>query len=215
LYGEEGGVTKMKALVIDDDQRVLDRITGILADEGYEVDSSLSGLQGLKWAIQRHYDIVITDIRMPDISGMIVLRDIKMARPLLPVIIISGRATMHSAEHAMKLGATDYLEKPFSRSQLLNMVASAIEIALSQDSREQEVIHKEAILKVLERAAFDNEFTFRLLNEGVDALEGYELSSPEKIAILTGDISWIEDKVGSLTPSQRRWLDLSKQSGIW
>lgn len=205
----------MKALVIDDDQRVLDKIRGILADEGYEVDVSLSGRQGLEWAIQRHYDIVLTDIRMPDMSGMRVLRDIKMAKPSLPVIIISGHATIHSAEHAMKLGATDYLEKPFSRSQLLDMVTSALEIAASQDSGEQQLTHKEELLKVLERAAFDNEFIFSLLNDGVDALDEYELSGPEKLAILAGDISWIEDKIGSLTPSQRRWLDLSKQSGIW
>jgi DNA-binding NtrC family response regulator len=208
-------VTKVRALVIDDDQRVLDRISGILADEGYEVDLSLSGLQGLEWTTQRHYDIVLTDIRMPDISGMRVLRDIKMTNPSLPVIIISGRATIHSAEHAMKLGAADYLEKPFSRSQLRDTVTSAMEIATSRDSGEQQVIHKETIRKVLERAAFDNEFIFSLLNEGVDALDEYELSGPEKLAILTGDISWIEDKIGSLTPSQRRWLDLSKQSGIW
>jgi DNA-binding NtrC family response regulator len=205
----------MRALVIDDDQRVLDTISGMLADEGYEVDVSLSGRQGLEWADHRHYDIVISDIRMPDISGMKVLRDLKMAKPFLPVIIISGHATIHSAEHAMKLGATDYLEKPFSRSQLLDMVTSALEIAASQDSGEQQVTHKEELLKVLERAAFDNEFVFSLLNDGVDALDEYELSGPEKLAILAGDISWIEDKIGSLTPSQRRWLDLSKQSGIW
>ncbi len=208
-------MTKMRALVIDDDQRVLDKISEMLADEGYEVDVSLSGRQGLEWASHRHYDIVITDIRMPDISGMSVLRDIKMAKPSLPVIIISGHATIHSAEHALKLGATDYLEKPFSRSQLLEMVTSALEIAASQDTGEGQLTHKEELLKVLERAAFDNEFVFSLLNDGVDALDGYELSGPEKLAILTGDISWIEDKVGSLTPSQRRWLDLSKQSGIW
>ena len=205
----------MRVLVIDDDQRVLDLISAILADDGYEVDLSLSGLQGLEWAIQRNYDIVITDIRMPDISGMKVLRDIKMAKPSLPVIIISGHATIHSAEHAMKLGAAEYLEKPFSCSQLRDTVTSVMAIPSSQNSGQQHVIHKEAILKVLERAAFDNEFVFSLLNEGVDALDEYELSGPEKLAILTGDIAWIEDKVGSLTPAQRRWLDLSKQSGIW
>lgn len=208
-------MTKMRALVLDDDQWVLDTISEMLADKGYEVDVSLSGRQGLEWAAQRHYDIVITDIRMPDISGMIVLRDLKGGKPSLPVIIISGHATIRSAEQAMKLGATEYLEKPFSRSQLLDTVTSAIEIAGSHDSGDGQLIHKGEVLKVLERAAFDNEFIFSLLNDGVDALDEYDLSGPEKIAILAGDISWIEDKIGSLTPSQRRWLDLSKQSSIW
>ena len=81
---------KMKALVIDDDQAILDSIIKILTDKNYEVDVSLRGREGLDWAIQKQYDIVLTDIRMPDIGGMRVLRDVKRARPSLPVAITTG-----------------------------------------------------------------------------------------------------------------------------
>jgi len=81
---------KNKALVIDDEQIVVDSVNKILKDENYEVDVSLSGREGLDQAVQKEYDIVLTDIRMPDIGGMRVLRDIKRAKPSLPVIMMTG-----------------------------------------------------------------------------------------------------------------------------
>jgi len=102
-----------RTLVIDDEQIVLDSVTRILTEENYQVDTSLSGREGLAKALKGAYDLVLTDIRMPDIGGMRVLRDVKRAKPKLPVVIITGYATVRSAVQAMKLGAADYLEKPF------------------------------------------------------------------------------------------------------
>lgn len=206
---------KKKALVIDDEQIVLDSIRKILTDENYEVDVSLRGREGLDWAIKRDYDIVLTDIRMPDIGGMKVLSDIKRAKPSLPVVIITGYATVKSAIQAMKLGAAYYLEKPFTPEELLKAVASALDIAATQAPEEQSAIHKEEIIKVLERAASDAEFLTNLLEFATDALDEYDLTGSEKLAILTGDISWIEEQIGPLTPSQRRWLELRRIDDIW
>jgi DNA-binding NtrC family response regulator len=103
-----------RALVIDDEQIVLDSVSRILTEDTYEVDTSLSGREGLAKALEGDYDVVLTDIRMPDIGGMRVLRDVKRAKPALPVVIITGYATVRSAVQAMKLGAADYLEKPFT-----------------------------------------------------------------------------------------------------
>ena len=85
---------KNKALVIDDEQIVLDSVSKILTDEDYEVDVSLSGREGLNQAIEQDYDIVLTDIRMPDIGGMRVLRDVKREKQYLPVVIITGYASV-------------------------------------------------------------------------------------------------------------------------
>ncbi len=206
---------KMKALVIDDEQIVLDSVSRILADENYTVDCTLSGRQGRDWAIERAYDIVLTDIRMPDMGGMRVLRDIKRAKPSLPVVMITGYASVKSAVQAMKLGAADYLEKPFTPDQLLKAVAAALEIAATKPPEEQALIHRTEIIKVLERAASDREFFTNLLEQAADALDGYDLTGPEKLALLTGDIEWIEEQIGPLTPSQRRWLDLRRSAEIW
>jgi len=206
---------KKKALVIDDEQIVLDSVSKILIDADYEVDVSLSGLKGLDRAIQKDYDIVLTDILMPDIGGMRVLRDIKRAKPSIPVVIITGYATTKSAVQAMKLGAANYIEKPFEPEELLNAVSSALGLAASQAPEEQGVMHKEEMIKILERAASDSKFIYDLLYYGADALDEYDLTGPEKLAIWTGDIEWIEKHIGQLTPLQRRWLELRKKSEIW
>ena len=204
-----------KALVIDDEQVVLDSVTKILTDENYEVDVSLSGRKGLEDAIQRDYDIVLTDIRMPDIGGMRVLRDIRRAKPSLPVVMITGYASVESSVQAMKLGAADYIEKPFTPDQLLKAVASALDIAATQEPEEQELIHKDEMIKVLERASSDSEFIANLLYQGADALEEYELTGPERLAVLTGDIEWIEEQIGPLTAIQKRWLEQRLSAEIW
>jgi len=195
---------KKKVLVIDDEQIVLDSVSQILIDDNYEVDVSLSGREGLDWAIERPYDIILTDIRMPDIGGMRVLRDIKRVKSSLPVVIITGYATTKSAVQAMKLGAAEYIEKPFEPEQLLDAVARALGIAA--ENEEQGLIHKEEMAKVLERAESDDEFFAKLLENGADALDEYDLTKAEKLAIVTGDVSWIEDQVGRLTRPQRRML---------
>ena len=206
---------KKKAIVIDDEQIVLDSVSKILTDEDYDVDVSLSGREGLNQAIEKEYDIVLTDIRMPDIGGMKVLRDIKRAKPSLPVVMITGYASVKSAVQAMKLGAADYIEKPFTPDQLLKAVASALEIAATQEPEEQALVHREEMIKVLEKAASDREFFTNLLEFATDALDEYDLTGPEKLALLTGDVEWIEEQIGPLTRSQRRWLDLRRSAEIW
>jgi YesN/AraC family two-component response regulator len=150
---------------------------------------------------------VLTDIRMPDIGGMVVLRDLKRAKPTLPVVIITGYANVRSAVQAMRLGASDYLEKPFTPDELLKSVDKAVQTAASQVPQEQTLIHKEEILQVLERAATDGEFVHQLLHNWADALDGYDLNNAEKLALLTGDIDWIEKQAGPLTAKQKRWLE--------
>jgi len=128
-------VTKAKVLVIDDDQIVLDSISQVLTDENYDVDVTLRGREGLERAIKGDYDIVLIDIRMPDIGGIRVLRDIKHKRPALPVVIITGYATAPSVVMARELGAADFIEKPFEPEELLKTVATALQTARTPSRR--------------------------------------------------------------------------------
>ncbi len=178
-------MTKKKVLVIDDEQIVLNSVNKILSHGDYEVETTLSGRQGLEWALRKSYDIVLTDVRMPDMGGMLILRDIKKAKPALPVIIITGYANVQTAVQAMKLGAAEYIEKPFTPDQLLKAVDSAVSHAAAPLPEQQALVHKEEILRVLERAASDTEFVYKLLHRWADALEEYDLTGPEKLALLT------------------------------
>ncbi|ABW66696.1 response regulator [Desulfosudis oleivorans] len=205
---------KKKVLVIDDEQIVLDSVRKILADR-YEVETADNGTRGIKLALKNPCDIVLTDIRMPDVGGLIVLREIKRQKPSLPVMIITGYASVRSAVAAMKLGAADYIEKPFTPEQLAEAVATAIEREKEREPDAQQVIHKEEMLRVLERAGHDNDFRSALLNHGADALENYELTKPEMLAVITGDIHWIEEQIGPLTDNQKKWLEARLAAEIW
>jgi DNA-binding NtrC family response regulator len=206
---------RMRALVIDDEQIVLDSVKKILTQESFDVDVAISSRQGLDLALSSFYDIVLTDIRMPEIGGMRILRDVKRKKPSVPVMIITGYATTQSAVQAMKLGATDYIEKPFTPEELVEAVRAAIDAASSAEPEEQKVIHKEEVLKVLDRAGTDIEFVGALFLKGADALEEYGLTGPEKLAILTGDIAWLEEHAGKLTTQQKRWLEQKLSAEIW
>ena len=195
---------KKKILVIDDEQLVLDSVSKILSDENFDVDVSLSGRTGLDWAIERKYDLILTDIRMPDVGGMRVLRDVKRIHPELPVVMITGYASVESSVQAMKLGAADYIEKPFEPEDLLKSVNAVL--GATEEPDEQALIHKKEMSRVLERAESDDDFFMSLLENAVDALDEYDLTRPEKLAIVTGDVLWIEEQLGRLTRAQRRML---------
>jgi DNA-binding NtrC family response regulator len=206
---------KKRVLAIDDEQIVLDSVKKILSSENFEIDTASSSRQGLAWAMSREYELVLTDIRMPEIGGMRILRDIKRVKPSLPVVIFTGYATVQSAVQAMKLGAADYIEKPFTPDMLLTTVKKALEKAKTETPERQELVHRDEVIRVLERAAVDSEFVASLFYYGADALQDYALTGPEKLAILTGDIQWIESQLGELTPTQKRWLEQRLSAEIW
>jgi DNA-binding NtrC family response regulator len=201
--------------VIDDERIILDSVKKILSPENFEVDPAISSREGLERAMNQDYDLVLTDIRMPEIGGMRILRDIKRSKPATPVVIFTGYATVQSAVQAMKLGASDYIEKPFTPDMLLTTVKKVLEKASTGEPEKQELIHKDEVIRVLERAAVDSEFVTSLFYYGPEALEDYELTGPEKLAILTGDIHWIESQIGELTPQQKRWLESRLSAEIW
>jgi len=206
---------KQKILVIDDEQIVLDSVKKILEAEDFEVDPAISSREGLDRAMNQDYDLVLTDIRMPEIGGMRILRDIKRSRPSVPVVIFTGYATVQSAVQAMKLGASDYIEKPFTPDMLMTTVKKVLVRAASEEPEKQELIHRDEVIRVLERAAVDSEFVTSLFYYGPEALQDYDLTGPEKLAILTGDIQWIESQIGKLTPQQKRWLESRLSAEIW
>ncbi|RJQ84263.1 MAG: response regulator [Desulfobacteraceae bacterium] len=199
-------MNKKKVLVIDDEQIVLDSVRKIMWGEDYAVETAQNGREGIQRALKNAYDIVLTDVRMPDISGKIVLREIKRAKPALPVVIISGYATVQSAIQCMKLGAANVLEKPFTPDELIGVVEEAVAQSAQAVPDEQGLIHEREIRSILERAATDARFAGQLNQNGPDALECYRLTQAEKLALLTGDIEWLEQYMGILAPEYKNVL---------
>jgi DNA-binding NtrC family response regulator len=120
-------VPNPRILVIDDEMIVCESCKRILEEEGYEVDTALSGREALEKMKETPFDIVITDLKMPVIDGMEVLRTIRKEYPEVIVIMITGFSTVETAVEAMKLGAFDYIPKPFTPDEVSIVVKKAIE----------------------------------------------------------------------------------------
>ena len=104
---------RAKVLVVDDDQIVLKAVTSILTRESYQVVSIDDAVEGLTAAKDPSIDVAVLDIKMPNLSGMDLLRGIKAARSDVEVIMMTAFATVETAVEAVKAGAYDYLTKPF------------------------------------------------------------------------------------------------------
>ncbi len=206
---------KIKVLAIDDEQIVLDSVRKVLEAEGFEVHTVIQSKMGLERALKEDFSLVITDIKMPVIGGIRILRDLKREKPQLPVVIFTGYASVESAVQAMKLGASDYIEKPFTPSMLAKTVQKALEKASQTEPDPQGIVHRDEVMRVLARATVDSAFVVNLLHEGADALDDYDLSGPEKLAILTGDVEWIDSQIGDLTEEQLELLKERLNADAW
>jgi two-component system, NtrC family, response regulator PilR len=113
--------------VIDDEPVIHDVLTQLLTAEGYEVESSSSGEEGLEKFSPQSADVVLLDLLMPGMDGIEVLRRIKKIDPAATVIIVTAYGSVESAIDAMKIGALDYLQKPFKHDDLLLTIERAVE----------------------------------------------------------------------------------------
>lgn len=116
-----------KILVIDDEEIVRISCKKCLFPEGYDVDVAPNGVEGMKLARENRYDLILTDLKMPDMDGMEFLTRIQEGQPDAKVIMITGYSTVEYAVKAIKLGAHNYLEKPFTPDSLLSAVKEALE----------------------------------------------------------------------------------------
>jgi DNA-binding NtrC family response regulator len=118
---------KGRILIVDDEEIVLRSCLRILRGEEYEIDTAGDGLSALGMFNENAYDVVILDIKMPRMDGIEVLRRVKETRPDIDVIMITGLHDIGTAVRAMKLGALDYLPKPFEPDELQMLVARAFD----------------------------------------------------------------------------------------
>jgi len=124
---EKSWTTPPKVLAVDDEQVVCESIRRVLTEEGYEVATSTSSRAGLDLLRKDNYDLLLLDIKMPEMDGIEMLRAARDISPDTEVLIVTGYATIETAVEAIKLGAFDYLEKPVSPPQLLVATARALE----------------------------------------------------------------------------------------
>ena len=121
---------QQRILIIEDDQTLADYISLILKEHGFEVTATYSGAQGLELLRKEKFHLVLTDLVMPcGISGLDVLKEISASKIDVPVIVVTAFASVDTAVEAMKLGAFDYVTKPFNVDELIITINRAIEVS--------------------------------------------------------------------------------------
>ncbi len=117
---------KATLLLIEDDPSTGASLQKVLRAEGYEVDLATRGDIGLAQALNQSYDLVLTDLKMPGLSGIELIRRLHAGRPRLPIMMMTAHGTTETAIEATKLGACEYLVKPFEADELLDRIAAAV-----------------------------------------------------------------------------------------
>ena len=113
-------------LIVDDEPSILQTLSGLLSDEGFEVSTAVNGYEALKVIDSESPDLVLLDIWMPGIDGIETLQEIKKSNPHIQVIIITGHGTIETAVRATKLGAFDLIEKPLSIDKVIVAINNAL-----------------------------------------------------------------------------------------
>jgi DNA-binding response OmpR family regulator len=211
-------------LVMEDEESVAKGLEMVLEEEGYAVDLAMNGKSAIETIQTRDFDVLVADLRLPDINGMEVIRMIRESRPDTVVVVITGYASVDSVVESMKLGAYDYLAKPFSEDQIKSTVGKALKDRPAKqapaevpkpEKPEDVLIQKREVHRVLNRTADDPEFWDALMENGSEALQDYHLSDEAKAAIVSADLKWLNERVGELTQKQLKYIYNRMEREAW
>ena len=117
---------KLKILVVDDNEEFCLNISDILELQDYETATAQDGFKALEQVREGDFDLVLMDVRMPDMDGLTLLSRVKQIAPWVPVMIITGYGDIPMCVKALKMGAVDFVEKPFEREIFLHKVKAIL-----------------------------------------------------------------------------------------
>ncbi len=126
-----------RILVVDDEIVVIKSAERVLKSEGYQIEGALGGREAILKMEQGNYDLVFTDLKMPEVDGITLIRWIKKSRPNIGIVIITGYPSQDTMKEALELGIIDYVPKPFTPSVLLDVTTRAVEWAKGRKPAEE------------------------------------------------------------------------------
>ncbi|MBK8171226.1 MAG: sigma-54-dependent Fis family transcriptional regulator [Sandaracinaceae bacterium] len=168
---------KKQILIADDEVNLRRVLAAQLVRDGYDVHAVDNGEQAIATLAEHHIDVVVTDLRMPKVDGMTLLKHITTTYPDIPVIMITAHGTVDTAVEALKVGAFDYVTKPFEQSELRNVVAKA--------TRTRELSERDVAITDSEHGRF------RLIGQAPAMLDVYtmieKVSDTPSTVLITGE----------------------------
>ncbi len=195
--------------VIDDDEALRDSIRMFLVNEGLEVKTYASADAFLADLGTATADCVVTDVRMPGMSGMDLLAEIARLGLALPVIVVTGHADVPLAVRAMKNGAVDLLEKPFQGDDLIEAVRRAL--AVGRNSQQSALSAQEAHARLATLTAREMDVLDRLVLGQPNKIIGFEMGiSPRTVEVHRANVMK-KTRAGSLSELVRMFLNVERK----
>ncbi|MFO7929089.1 MAG: response regulator [Candidatus Humimicrobiaceae bacterium] len=167
-----------KILIVDDEQNIRKTLKQCLANEGYDIDIAVNGEEALKKIKDDNFDLVLLDIKMPGMNGMEVLNKLRERKDSTNVVMMTAYGTVERAVEAMKLGAIDFLSKPFTPEEIRNLVKKIFGRA---ELEENKLKSFEDLIEFSKRCIINKDygkakkFLKKSLLEDVDSPEPYNL----------------------------------------
>lgn len=161
-------------LIVDDEPVTRDMLTTLLSSNGYKCDVAFNGKQALAKMDSKEYSAVITDVVMPDMDGISLTREISKKYPLMPVMVMTGYIGEYPPDEAIKAGASDFINKPFTTEEFI--------VRFNRMMRDQEIMHlaiKDPLTNIYNRRHFNEE-----LRKEIDRAARYE----RKLSVIILDI---------------------------
>lgn len=121
-----------RILIVDDEERFRKTMCKLLQIEGIDATTAGSGPEAIEMLQEEKFDIIICDVRMPEMTGVQALSEFKKLDPDIEVIIMTGYASVDTAKDIMKLGAYDYLLKPYEKNELMERIEAAFDRKISR-----------------------------------------------------------------------------------
>ncbi|MEJ2660304.1 MAG: response regulator [Desulfobacteraceae bacterium] len=213
-------------LVMEDEATVAKGLEMVLSEEGYRVALAATGQDAISRFDKKEFDLLVADLRLPDMNGMDVIKMVKEKYPRTEVVVITGYSSVGSVVTSMQLGAYDYLPKPFTEDQIKESIRGALEVKAEKqvpvarikhrvETEEEKLIQKREVIRVLNRTAEDMAFWADLMAHGSEALQEYQLSSEARAAISSGDLNWLNANVGELTQKQLMFIFKRLEREAW
>ncbi|MBI5345024.1 MAG: diguanylate cyclase, partial [Deltaproteobacteria bacterium] len=196
---------KGKVLVVDDDAFFRTLCADVLRDGGFLVETASSGVEAIRIVNNDDIDIVLTDLVMPDMSGLDVLEKTKQKNTLIDVVVITGHGSLETAISALKKGAFDYIRKPLNEDELIHTMDSCMEKkALLEENQEMRQSMK---LFEVSRAIITTLDTVKLYNISIDAML-------QIVPAAAGMIVFYEENGGKLDIKALRHMDMKEAESI-
>ncbi len=190
-----------KILVVDDEQHMLKLFEKILTKQGHEVRTAASGTEAISLFEKNDFDLIFSDLLMPDLGGMDLLKEVKARYSDIPFIVITAYGTIESAVEAMKTGAFDYLTKPFRKDDILLVTGKALkycELRNEVKRLREKLKDKDGVKKIIGKSKAVRD-VLKLVARVADSqatvlIQGESGTGKELIARLLHDLSSRRDK---------------------